>query len=226
MLITHVGETLRKNAEDLLSREDLSGLLEELRKKTPHLVDDIKPDVIRVSDIHVVLRHLLAERVPITNLVRILECILQHAHKVKDAVALSELVRVAMGREILDRFRDDTGTVHSIIIEPHLENELLGGLREGALSIPADALERMAERLRQLRQESLARDQEAVLIADSLLRRPLRNVLERTNPDLVVIGYAEIPRDLSVEFRHIVKAKDVFQQTLATTTPDLEELTT
>lgn len=210
VLITHLGEVLRQHAGDLLSREDLSKLLDQLRKTAPKLVDDIKSEVLRISDIHLVLKYLLAERVPITNLVRILETLLQHAPQVKDPVMLAEYVRAALGREILDRFRDANGVVHAVVVEPQLENQLRAALKDGVLAIDAAALESFSQRLGDLRQKSLARDQEVVLLIDSGLRRAVRNAIERAVPELVVIGYSEVPRELQVQFKEMIKLHDVF----------------
>lgn len=210
VLITHLGEVLRKSAADLLSREDLGKLLDELRKTSPTLINEIKPETIRISDIHQVLKRLLAERVPICNFVRILEAILQHANTVKDPTLLAEHVRAALGNEILDPFRDKDGVVHAIVCEPSLESKFRDSVNEGFLAIDPKSLEKLASRLNELRQRSLAEDKEAVLLVDSSVRQPIRNAIERALPDQVVVGYSEVPRDVQIEFKSILKTEEVF----------------
>ena len=210
VLITHVGEVLKKFAPELLSREDLSKLLAELRKTSPSLVDEIKPDLIRTSDIHHVIRELLAERVPISNFARVLEAIVHHAHKVKDPHALVEVVRTSIGTEILDPLKNADGMVPAIVAEPKLETGLRERLREGILAIDPASLDRLAKKLNELRQKALATDQELILLVETSLRRPIRNAIERNLPDLIVVGYGEVPNDTQVEFKSILKFEDVF----------------
>lgn len=211
VLITHLGEVLRKYAPELLSREDLGKLLDEMRKTNPSLMEEIKPDTIRVSDIHLVLKSLLAERVPISNFSRILESILHHAHKVKDPLLLAEHVRSAIGNEMLDQFRTAEGVVYAVVCEPSLEGKLRDAITEGFLAIDPVSLGRFSNRLNELRQKSLAEDHEVILLMDSSLRRATRNAIERGLPDLVVMGYSEIPKDVHVEFKEILRTDEVFQ---------------
>lgn len=217
VLITHLGEVLRKFAPDLLSREDLGKLLDEMRKTAPSLMDEVKPETIRVSDIHQVLKSLLAERVPISNFVRILESILHHAHKVKDPVLLVEHVRAAIGSEIMDQFQDADGVVHAIVCEPSLEGQFRESIKDGYLAIDPGGLERLSVRLNEIRQKSLAEDQEVVLLIESGLRRALRNAIERGLPDMIVIGYSEVPKDVRIEFKNILRMDEVFPKSEQTT---------
>lgn len=210
VLITHTGEILKRFAADLLSREDLGKLLAELRKTAPSLVDEIKPDVIRTSEIHHVLKALLAERVPISNFVQILEAIVHHAPKIKDPVHLVEHVRASIGNEILDGFKNPDGVVQAVVAEPNLEHRLREEMSDGVLVLDPATLDRLTSRLHELRQKLLAEDQELVLLVESSLRRPVRNAIERTLPEVVVIGYGEVPRDIQIEFKSILKSDEIF----------------
>lgn len=219
VLVTHLGEVLKRNAPELLSREDLAKLLNELKKTAPALVDEIKPEIIRVSDIHQVLRLLLAEQVPITNLISILETVMQYAHQIKDPTQLADLARVGLGREIMERFRDEAGLAHVIVLEPRLEHQLRNSLSEGVLAMPPTALERLTAQLNTAQQTTMSQDQNAVLLVDSGLRRPLRSAIERALPELTVLGYSEIPRDQNIEFKLVVKSAEVFADDDVTTPP-------
>ena len=210
VLITHAGEILKRFAPELLSREDLGKLLAELRKTAPSLVDEIKPDVIRTSEIHHILKSLLAERVPISNFVRILEAIVHHAPKTKDPSLLVEHVRAAIGSEILERFKNQNGVVPAIVAEPRLESRFREEMNEGILTLDPASLDRLTKRLNDLRQKLLAEDQELIFLVETNLRRPLRHAIERALPDVVVVGYAEVPRDIQIEFKSILKLDEVF----------------
>ena len=210
VLITHLGEVLRKHAHELLSREDLTKLLDKLKESAPTVVDEIKPELIRMGDLHQLITMLLEERVPITNLTRILEAVVQHAHKVKSPSDLVELVRIAIARDIVDRFRNEDGKVMAMICEPPLEAMFREMMRDGSLSLMPEALERLIAELNTQWQKAGAAGDEVALLADGTLRRALRQTIGRALPELSVVAYHEIPSDAQISFVHIIKKDAVF----------------
>ncbi len=210
VLITHLGELLRRYAHELLSREDLRKLLDKVRESSPTVVEELKPDLIRMGDLHQVLVLLLQERVPVTNLTRILETITQNAHTVKNPIDLADCVRQQMGRDILERFLNDDGKVAAIILDPRLEAKLRECLHERTLSLPPEPLEKLIGRLNERWQKATVEGHDIVLLADDTLRRPLRQAIARAMPELLVVAYHEIPHDLLVDFQHMLKIDDIF----------------
>ena len=210
VLITHLGEILRRYAHEMLSREDLRKLLEKVRETSPSVVDELKPDLIRMGDLHQVIVLLLEERVPISNMTRILETIAHHASKTKNAADLADAVRHQLGRDILDRFRDPTGSVTAIVLDPRLEQRLREFFHEGVLSLPPEPLERLVSKLNEQWQKNSIEGRDVALLADGTLRRPLRQMIVRALPDLGVVAYHEIPNDTLVDFKEMLKLEDVF----------------
>ncbi len=210
VLITHLGEILRRYAHELLSREDMRLLLDKVKETSPTIVDELKPDIIRMGELHQVLVLLLRERVPLTNLTRILEIIVQAAPAVKDPMDLADRVREQMGRDILDRLRDDTGKVSVAVLDPRLEMRLRELVQEKQLAIPHSALERLIATLHEHWQACSMSGHEYTLLTDAALRRPLRQATERAIPDLTVTAYTEVPSDLTIDFQKIIKLEDVF----------------
>ena len=210
VLITHLGEVLRKHAHELLSREDLSKLLDKLKETAPTVVEEIKPELIRMGDLHQLVTLLLEERVPITNLTRILESVVQHAHKVKSPLDLVEVVRAAISRDIVDRFRNEEGKVMAMICEPPLESTFRELMRDGALSLMPETLERLVGELNTQWQKAGASGHEVALLTDGSIRRAMRQTIGRALPELSVVAYHEIPSDAQISFAHIVKKESVF----------------
>ncbi len=185
-------------------------LLDKVRETSPTVVDELKPDVIRMGELHQVLILLLQERVPLTNLTRMLEIIAQAAPAIKDPRELADRVREQMGRDILDRLRDDAGKVAVAVLDPRLEMRLRELVQEKQLVIPHDALERLISKLHEHWQACSMSGSEFTLLTDSALRRPLRQTTERAIPDLTVTAYTEVPSDLTIDFQKIIKLEDVF----------------
>ncbi len=200
VLITHLGEELRRYASELLSRDDLKKMLDQLRETAPALVDELKAETIRTGLLHQVLVRLLQERVPITNLFRILESVLNHADRFKDAVQLTEAVREDMARDICDRFRQDDGSVRVVVLDPRLEAMLREKVVDGRLALSPGELERLINDLSAAWQKSsLEAGGDVALLCDRSLRLLLRQSIERALPELGVLAYTEIPKEVRIE---------------------------
>jgi len=210
VLITHLGEVLRRYAHELLGREDLKKLLDKLKDSVPSLVEEIKPDGVRISIVHQVLLGLLEERVPITNLPRIIEALVTHAAQHKDPVALCDRVRIDIGRDICDPMRDSEGRIRVIVLEPRLEMGLRESLHDNNVSLHPTELERLIVKLSEFWKASHTEGRDIGLLADTKLRRPLRHAIERAIPDLPVVAYPEVPSDLLIEPLALVRHEEVF----------------
>jgi flagellar biosynthesis protein FlhA len=209
VLVTHLGESLRRHAAELLSREDLKSLVDKVRETSPSVVDELIPTILTMGSLHRVITLLLQEHVPISNLTRILESLATHAPSVKDALDLTERVRSDLGRILCDRFRDPQGRVSALVLDPRLELELRRGLHERTLVLEPARLEKLVVCLgNEWRKASLA-GREAALLTDTILRRPLRQALLRSLPDLAVLAYQEVPPDLILNPAALIRVEEV-----------------
>ena len=209
VLITHLSEVVRRFAAELLSREDLQKLLDKVKETSPTIVEELRPEVIRMGDLHQVLTLLLDEHVPLTNLAKILECIVQHS-SIKSPVELAEKVREHLGRDILDRLRDDEGKVNVAVLDPRIEMKFRESYRDQKLMIGHDVLERLAAQLNSRWQTAALEDREFALLTDGALRRTVRSAIERLIPDLIVMSYQEVPKDITIDVKEIVKFAEIF----------------
>lgn len=208
-LITHLGAIIKQYAHELLSREDLQMLIDRLKEKSPALVEEIRPDTLRISVIHQVLISLLHERVPITDLAQIIEALLNAPPQMKDVEQLTEVVRENIGRAICDRFRTADRKVRVAIFDPRLEMEFRELLRDGRLALHPTQLQKLIERIVAIQQTAAAAGDEVAVIVDHSLRRPLRKSIERALADQAVLAHREIPRDLQLHAQAIIRKEDV-----------------
>ncbi len=210
VLITHLGEVVRKHAHELLSREDLKALIDRVREVSPALVDEVIPTVVSVGTLHRVLTILLEERVPVSNLPRILESLATHAVQVKDPAELAERVRADLGRDICDRFRDATGRMRAIVLDPQLEVEFRGGLQKnGHIALDFNRSQQLMQRLMTELKKANARGYEVPLLCDGSIRRGVRHAMARAITDLSVVAYQEIPTDLLMEPVTVIRPSEL-----------------
>ncbi len=209
VLITHLGEIIRRHAHELFSREDLKMLIDKARETNPSVIDELLPNMLSMGTLHRVLCLLLEEHVPISNLPRILEGLAHHAPATKDPVELTERVRTDLGRVICDRYRDAQGRLHAIVLDPRLELELRRTQQDKTLVIDPGRLEKMIVFLLNEWRKATARGQDIAFLTDGSLRRPLRHALMRSMPDLAVIAFQEVPGDLLLEPVAMIKPEDL-----------------
>jgi len=209
IVITHLGEIVRRHSHELLSREDLRALIDKVKETAPTVVDELIPNVLTMGVLHHVLSLLLEERVPISNMTRILESLANHAPTIKDPVDLTERVRGDLGRTICDRFRDPQGRLHAVVIDPRLEVELRRAMHDKNLVLEPARLENLIVRLTNEWRKATARNQEVALLTDNTIRRALRRTLSRSLPELAVIAYQEVPSDLQLEPVAMLKLEDL-----------------
>jgi flagellar biosynthesis protein FlhA len=209
VIITHLGEVVRRHAGELLSRDDLKAMVDKVRETAPAVVDDLIPNPLGMGALHRVLTNLLDERVPISNLPRILEALAAHAGSVKDPAELAERVRLDIGRAVVDRFRDPNGRIRAIVLDPRLEVELRRASQGQTLVLDPSRLEQLTLRVAAELRKANARGYEVALLCDASLRRALRNGLVRALADLSVVSYQEIPTDLLMEPVAVIRPEEL-----------------
>ena len=155
------------------------------------------------------LTQLLSERVPITNLVRILESLGAHAPTTKDVGELTDRIRVDVGRSVVDRFRDANGRLRAVVLDPRLEVELRRSVQGTQLAIEPSRLEQLTLRLLEELRKANAKGYEVALLCDSSIRRALHNATARTLSDLAVVAYQEIPIDLLMEPIAVIRSDEL-----------------
>lgn len=196
ILATHLSETIKTHAPEILGRQEVQTMLDELRKRLPAVVDEVVPAQLTVGGVQKVLARLLRERVSIRDLGTILESLGDHAALTKDVDTLVERVRESLGRAITEQFRDERGALSVISLQPELEQELIQHVQavEGPpqISLPPVQARSVLERVSAAVSTALNSASQPVFLCSPYLRPSLRGFLERAFPQLPVLSYAEV----------------------------------
>jgi flagellar biosynthesis protein FlhA len=198
-LSTHLSETIRTFLPDLLSRQQVKEMLDTLAQSSPKLVEELVPKVVSVGEVQRVLRQLLRERVAIRDLVTILESLADVAAVTKEADAVTEAVRSAMGRTICRPYQNDRGELSVIGVAPSLEERLMSSLvrtEQGAvLAVDPQQAQSIAGRIARALEQAVA---QPVLLCSPALRPHLYRMFSRVLPHLGVLSHAEVPPHIPV----------------------------
>jgi flagellar biosynthesis protein FlhA len=203
VITTHLSELLRRNAHELVGRQEVQELLAACGKETPKLVEDVIPGTISLGDLVRVVRGLLRESLSIRDLRTILEGVADAAPRSKDTSFLVEQVRRRLFRQITSRVADSKGVVHALTLDRQLEELLRKSLGqsdgEAALAPDVGTARRFISALETKCAGLTAQGRPAVLIASSDLRRPLYDFASRFVSDLAVITARELVPGTPVE---------------------------
>jgi flagellar biosynthesis protein FlhA len=198
VLATHLMETLKASASELLGRQDVKEMVEALKESYPALVDEVVPNRLPLGTLHRVLQRLLAERVPIRDMVTIMETLADASETTKDPEALTEHARRALSNVIGDRFTGPDGSIRGITLGPSLEAALMGLFSPRANRASTDMMdpERLTMLLSRLDDLTRAHGDEGravPIITPPGLRVGVRRLIEPVLPNVPVISLAELP---------------------------------
>ncbi|MFY8200028.1 MAG: FHIPEP family type III secretion protein, partial [Pirellula staleyi] len=203
VLATHLQETARKHADELLTREVTKQLVDQLKKSSATVVDELIPGVMKLAEVQQVLQNLLREDIPIRQLSIIFETLGDVAHRVKDPIWLTEYVRHRLARTISHRYRDSGGGLRVVTLDPALEDRIAAGTEQTDrgvfIRMSPDAISkicnRIADQVRKLDEQNKPR---CVLVSPTI-RVALRQITQEKMSDLRILSYNEISRDTLVE---------------------------
>ena len=203
VLITHLSETVRRHCHEILTRQDVQALLDNLKQTHPAVVNELIPGQLTIGQVQRILQNLLAEGISIRNLAGILEKVGDYAAFTKNPDELSEHARRALGPQLARPFQSDNGSVRAITMDPRLEALLAQGVRQSASEVALVIEPRLArhviESLSRFIQQMMAAGQQPVVLCAPTLRLAFRRFFENTFNDLAVLSYAEIPPRVQVQ---------------------------
>lgn len=200
VLFSHLREIVSEHAAELLTRQQVHGLLDNLRASSPKVVEELVPGLLKPAQVHQVLENLLREQVPIRDLETILETLADHAEHCRNATLLTEYVRAALARTICQRHRDEQRVMRVLTVDPDLEDVIAAGIDFDEYGLVLKLSLPTTDAIRQSVREALASgESQIVLTTNSATRLGLRQIVATSFPRLIVLSLNEISRDTQIE---------------------------
>ena len=202
VVATHLVEKIREFAHELMTRQDVQKLVNNLSREYPQVVEDLVPGVVPWGTLQKVLQNLLREQVPIKDLMTIIET-MSYTMQIRDADVLTEYVRQDLGRTITRGYLGDNNLLYVMTLDPKLEELINNSIQRtdhGAfLSLDPNIVYAMVEKIKQLSEKFTIMNARPVLLGVPIVRFHLRRLLERFIPRLVLISHNEIPPSVKVQ---------------------------
>ncbi len=210
VIVTHLTETIRSHAAELLTRQDVRALLDKLKESNAAVVEEVVPDTLSLGEIQRVLQLLLSEGVPIRDLGTIVEAIGDKARITRDTNLLSEYARQALGRAITAPHLDEQLRLRAITLDPAIEQEVATSITQTAdgeyLAMDPPRAQAIVGALRAQVEHASGRGVRPVLLCSARVRRHLRRLIAQAQPHLPVCSYNEIAPGINVETIGVIHA--------------------
>jgi flagellar biosynthesis protein FlhA len=212
VLVTHLSETVKRNCADILSRQDVQNLLDNLKQTNPTVITELIPAQLNVGQVQRILQNLLAEGISIRNLAGILEKVSDHAAVTKNPDELSEHARRSLGPQIVKPYQSQSGSLQAITLDPRLEQQIAQGVRQSptevSLTMEPKLARHVVDTLSQRIQQLLTAGQPPIVMCAPQIRLAFRRFFETTFSDLTVLSYAEVPSRIEIQNAGIIACPD------------------
>ncbi|PUU89693.1 MAG: flagellar biosynthesis protein FlhA [Halanaerobium sp.] len=208
VMATHLTEIIKSHAYELLGREEVKKLIDNVKEDNQAVVDELMPDLMNLGEIQKILQNLLWENIPIKNLVLILETLADHAARTKDQTILTEYVRQGLSRQISNQFTDENNNLNVFTIDPQKEEKLANSLEQSDqgnyLSLQPAEAQNLINSIVQQAKQLLEQGREPILLTSPMIRRPIKEMVHRTFSDLTVLSFNELESDVELQVQGVV----------------------
>ena len=202
VMVTHLSETIKKHAHELLTRAEVVQLVENLKKTSPDLVEEAIPAVITFGSLQKILSNLLKEGIPIIDMGTILETIVDCSMTTKDIDVITENIRVALKRTITRKFCDN-GQLKVITLDSELEKSILSSMTRSEqgvyLAMNPDIIQSIVTQLMENVPKFTDLQQTPVLLTSHVIRVYLYRLLEQFYPNIYVLSFNEIANNIQIQ---------------------------
>ncbi|MGE5672590.1 MAG: flagellar biosynthesis protein FlhA [Mycobacterium leprae] len=206
VLIAHVTEVIKNHAGELLGRQEVKGMVDTVKESHPALVEELTPRLLSLGEIQKVLANLLRENVPIRDLVLIFEALADWAAATKDPEQLTERVRTALGRVIVNHLGLGP-VVKALALSPDLEQRLIAATqqRTGGPALDPNLAQSVVESIAREAEAMAARGETPLLVCVPVLRPILRRIAQHAVPNMTVLSWAELDPKLEIESVGVIR---------------------
>jgi flagellar biosynthesis protein FlhA len=202
VLATHLTEVIKSHAYELLGRQEVQALVNNIKEEYSVVVAELIPGLMTIGELQKVLVNLLKENIPIRNLVAILETLADYSPITKDPEQLTEFVRQALNRQITKMVQSGDGVVKVITLDPSLEQLLVKAQQEAketpGYSLDPKLIQQIYDRLTKTIQEATSAGHQPLILCSPTVRLTFRKLTERLSTKMMVISYNELAPEAEV----------------------------
>ncbi|MBQ5884540.1 MAG: flagellar biosynthesis protein FlhA [Clostridia bacterium] len=202
VMVTHLSEVIRRHASELLSRQEVKRMVENLKQSNESIVEDTVPAIVSLNELQRVLRNLLREGIPILDMETILETLADYAPTVKDHDMLTEYVRQALRRTITHKF-SIAGQLKVVSLDSEIEDLIIKSIKKiegGAyLALEPDVIQKIVTSTTEQINQMKKLVQEPIIITSPVVRIYFKKLLDQFYPDITVLSFNDIDTSVQIQ---------------------------
>ena len=210
IIATHLTEVIRKHIAELLTRQDVQNLVNNLKETNPSIVEELVPKLLGLGEIQKVLQNLLNEQISIRDLLTIFESLADHAAATRDTDLLTEYVRQTLKRAISNKYFSEPGTASVVTLDPKLEQEIMNSVKQseqGAyITLDPERIKAMIESVRKELEKLESMGKNSIILTSPIVRMYFKRLTEDYFNDLAVVSYNEVESDVELQSVGMVTA--------------------
>ncbi len=203
IIATHLTEVIRSHIDELLSRQDVQSLIDNIRENHPTLVDELVPKLLGVGEIQKVLQNLLHEGISIRDLLTIFETLADHAATSRDTDVLTEYARQSLKRAISSKYFPANEMTSVITLDPNVEQEIMASVKQteqGAyLTLDPEKTKSIMDALEQEIKKLEELGKNPIIITSPIVRMYFKKLTEDYFRDLIVVSYNEVESNIELQ---------------------------
>lgn len=208
VMVTHLTETIKSHSHELLGRQEVKLIVDAVKEKYSAVVEELIPDLMTIGEVQKVLQSLLKEKVPIKDMVTILESLADNSRSTKDLELLTEYVRFALGRTICNPIVDEKGSITVATLAPEVEEKLANNIQKSMQgSFPAvdpDTTGKILGSIKNVIDNVYFNENQPVILVSPKIRPAFRRLIEMVFPSVMVLSLNEIPNDIEIRTEGVV----------------------
>ena len=208
VMVTHLTETIKSHSYELLGRQEVQMIVENTKEKYSAVVEELIPDLMTIGELQKVLQNLLKEKVPIKDMVTIMESLADNSRLTKDLELLTEYVRFSLARTICNQIINEDRSITVVTLSPQIEEIIAANTQKSIQgSFPAvdpDTTTKIFNCIRDTIDRVYFYNNQPVILVSPNIRPVFRKLIEMVFPHIMIISLNEIPNDVEIRTEGVV----------------------
>jgi len=209
VMVTHLTETIKSHSYELLGRQEVKLIVDNAKEKYSAVVEELIPDLLTIGDLQKVLRNLLREKVPIKDILTIMESLADNSKNTRDIEVLTEYVRFALARTICNQVIDESRTITVITLDPNIEEIISSNIQKSVNgsfpTVSPDITTGILTSIKNTIESVYFYNNQPIILVSPNIRVAFRKLIEMVFPHIMVISLNEVPNDVQINSEGVIR---------------------
>lgn len=209
VMVTHLTETIKNHSYELLGRQEVKLIVDNAKEKYSAVVEELIPDLLTIGELQKVLQNLLREKVPIKDIVTIMESLADNARNTRDLEVLTEYVRFSLSRTICNTVVDENRTINVVTLDPVIEDIVANNIQKSVQgsfpTVDPDTTTKILGAIKDTVESVYFYNNQPIILVSPNIRPLFRKLIEMVFPQIMIISLNEVPNDVQINSEGVVR---------------------